>query len=557
MYKCTVSFTALALMLKYDYFALLEKEEEFRLNEQSALINSLLSGSGSASKGKLSLLRRAGLAMTGLEVVGKRSGTGGIIIIEFKGLVNKESSNKSNKKQAQSIESQIQPACFKPGDLVKLIIGGSLLLECIGTVERSPKDIDVSVSINGDSDELDDLMTSKVSLVKMVDDVGMFGKMKGNLEMILEEKGEMNELRLFMKQFIENIGKSDKEIASDLSDINTSNLTSSSRLNAEQELAVRKCLEMLSSQSTQSHVLIHGPPGTGKTSVLVELIRRLRQSQQNTKTLRILVCGPSNLSVDNILERLQTNLDFDQKIIRIGHPSRVLETCQKNTLDFWCENSDSGLLLKDVQKEIDGILKIQLPRCKSREERRGAYAELKELRRERREREKKLQINLIDEAEIVFCTLGTACGRKLLTNSKRKFDLAIVDEAGQALLPEILIVPILSDKLILAGDHFQLPPTVMNPEIKETLQVSLFEHLIRKGASIMLKEQYRMNELIMKWSNAKFYSNQLRAAGSVADWKIDDQDVLVFYDTCGFDLWESNEEIKGGMLIEGNYNHVM
>ena len=141
-----------------------------------------------------------------------------------------------------------------------------------------------------------------------------------------------------------------------------------------------------------------------------------------------------------------------------------------------------------------------------------------------------------------------------------------MDEAGQALLPEILIAPILSEKLILAGDHFQLPPTVMNPEIKNSLQVSLFEHLIRTGglktrSVVMLKEQYRMNELIMKWSNAKFYKNQLRAAESVASWKLnereigEDGNVLIFYDTCGFDLWESKETsgdgIKG-ILFEGN-----
>lgn len=542
-----------------NYLELLEREQEFRLSEQSALINSLLVGT--ASRGKLSLLRRAGLAMTGLEVVGRRGGIGGRIIIELNGMKDgsKAAANKDDKYNKDSHATKAPPhkqSCFKPGDLVKLIASGKLL-DCTGTIEKSPRDIDVSISIDSadDSEEMETINSNKISIVKIVDEVGMFEKMKGNLEAL--ERADRNDLQSFIKEFIGNIGRAEIAEIDDFESLNVNNGKSiplGSGLNWEQEIAVGKSLEMISENPRDNLVLIHGPPGTGKTSVLVELIKRLRDAET---PLRILVCGPSNLSVDNILERIKTS-NSSQKILRIGHPSRVLESCQGNTLDFWCENSDAGQLLKDVQVEIDSILKSQLPRCKSREERRAIFGELKELRRERRTRERKLQIDLIDGAEIVFCTLGTACGKKL-RNSKKKFDLAIVDEAGQALLPEILIAPILAEKLILAGDHFQLPPTVMNPEIKSTLQVSLFEHLIanKLPSTAMLKEQYRMNELIMQWSNAKFYKGQLRASETVANWKLDcegGEDVLIFYDTCGFDLWESTEssgEGLKGILFEG------
>ena len=550
-----------------DYLGLLEREAEFRLSEQSALINSLLAGT--ASRGKLSLLRRAGLALTGLEVVGRRSGIGGRVIIELKGMMDGSERSKGGKDSKTNSESkQTQSCCFKPGDLVKLIVSGKLL-DCTGTIEKSPRDMDVSISLTSsedESEEMEIINCNKIAIIKIVDEIGMFGKMKENLQAL--GTAERNDLQGFMKEFIGRIERGEEECETKSNEelgIEGLNIDAvmGNNLNFEQEIAVKRSLEMISGAG-DNLVLIHGPPGTGKTSVLVELIKRLRETQ---KALRILVCGPSNLSVDNVLERIQKGkcAKFDQKCLRIGHPSRVLESCQRNTLDFWCENSEAGLLLRDVQGEIDSILKVQLPRCKSREERRAIYGELKELRRERRTREKKLQIDLIDGAEIVFCTLGTACGKKL-RSCKKKFDLAFVDEAGQALLPEILIAPILSEKLILAGDHFQLPPTVMNPEIKNSLQVSLFEHLIRTGglktrSVVMLKEQYRMNELIMKWSNAKFYKNQLRAAESVASWKLneceigEDGNVLIFYDTCGFDLWESKETsgdgIKG-ILFEGN-----
>ena len=194
-----------------DYLGLLEREEEFRLSEQSALIDSLLGGG--ASRGKLSLLRRAGLAMTGLEVVGRRSGTGGRLVIEFKGILRestRESSSKTvSKSSRDSVKTQpqqpqhTQPSCFKPGDLVKLIVGGSLLLKCTGTVERSSRDIDVSISINStdDSEEMETITSTnnKIGLVKIVDEVGMFGRMKANLELIKCDDSQLNDLKSFLK----------------------------------------------------------------------------------------------------------------------------------------------------------------------------------------------------------------------------------------------------------------------------------------------------------------------------------------------------------------------
>lgn len=490
------------------YFELLKKEEKYRLEEQSALLSSLLS---SPSKGKLSILRRAGFAMTGLEVIGRSSGSGARIIIELAPTVYNE-------------DVSMKFGCFKPGEIVKIIVNG-LLLNCIGTIERRNKssdgEISVSLSNNLESEEME-LLTEgsmKIALIKVVDEVGMFEKMKNNIETILNYREGGSDLLKFTCEFIKNSIKDNYRINPEIeTEIETEgetesiiserfNLEINTCINREQELAVKKSLEMI--QDPRKHlILIHGPPGTGKTSVLLEILKQIRNERKEKKKYKILILGPSNLSVDNIVERLDGDV---YGILRIGHPSRVLESCQRSTLDFWSENCDEGKLLKDVQKEIDDLVKTQLPKCKNREERRAIYGELKLLRQERKKREKSLQIDLIKRAEIVACTLSTACGKKL---KGMKFDLAVVDEAGQALLPETLIAPILADKIIFAGDHYQLPPTVMNPLIKDILEISLFEHLIkrRKGYDfdeVMLKEQYRMNENIMKWSNAKFYCNQL------------------------------------------------
>lgn len=509
------------------YYEWLAEEEKYRLSEQSALLSALLSN---PSRGKLSILRRAGLALTGLEVTGKSSGVGGRIVLEFGNPIG------SNTECGNG---------FKTGEMVKIIVNGQLL-ECTGTVERkrkNSKDIAVSLSGSIESEELEALTGEnhpRIALIKIVDEAGAFERMKENLNGLLREDSTVaSDLVTELREFLS--GKTLVNTHVDSSDIFQMDMKS--LLNEEQQIAVQKSLEMVESDQVNL-MTIHGPPGTGKTSVLVEIITKLLQKKQQ-KPMRILVCGPSNLSVDNIIERLENY--STSKLLRIGHPSRVLESCQKNTLDFWSENCDEGKLLKDVQGEIENLEKNQLARCKSWAERRQIYAELKLLRQERRKRERSLQGDLIAKAQIVACTLSTAAGKKL---KGQKFDLAVVDEAGQSLLPEILVTPLLAKKLLLVGDHFQLPPTVMNPEIKAKLEVSLFEKLIGYCERVMLKEQYRMNELIMKWSNAKFYGNELRAHESVRSRTLeieeDDSndclnDVLIFYDTCGFDLWESVE----------------
>lgn len=492
-----------------DWRRLLREEETYRKEEQSALLKVILS----SSSGKLGQLRRAGVAITGLKVEASRSRFGGKIILELQDALGNTSNNTSNN--------------WKPGQPCRLVSSGKIVGE--GLFEGLKGTI-ISVSISEDVFEANDFSNCTISLVQVLDDTFLFGRMHANLN-------RFDSIDTCVKRAIQSSLQSSEKAESKKS---TYQLPKQHLLlNEEQLEAVKVAL------AADSLALIHGPPGTGKTQVLVELLLQLRL--QNRK---VLVCGPSNLAVDNVMERYLKHAGPKASAIRMGHSSRVIDALQAYTLDAIAAASDAGRLLEDVKGEIDRNLNT---RCKSKEERRALYAEMKQLRAERRERERNLGVELLAQAQVVFCTLGTASGPKLCEHlpkydeKRGRFDVVIVDEATQALLPESLCAPLLAkEKLILAGDHCQLPPTVMKPELMKTLGVSLFEQLMRSGLpdSVMLCEQYRMNTEIMAWSNDRFYGGKLRANEGNADWKLEKFAPVVFIDTAGFDLFEEAEEVN-------------
>ncbi|KAI5118949.1 hypothetical protein M0805_006295 [Coniferiporia weirii] len=221
---------------------------------------------------------------------------------------------------------------------------------------------------------------------------------------------------------------------------------------------------------------IHGPPGTGKTHTLLEIIRQSlfpRGSGTSTKLLparKILVCGASNLSVDNILERLLLPPPAGMtpiKCTRIGHPARVKGSAQsvRATLDAQTRYSEQATLVKDVQDElskslmlVSGNAKGQKGRKPRGEERRKLWDDIKELRKEYRKREKNVVRSVLTEAQVVLATCHSAGGRVL---DGMDFDIVIIDEATQALEAACWIPVLKGKKLILAGDPMQLPPTVL------------------------------------------------------------------------------------------------
>ncbi|KAG8995697.1 hypothetical protein FRB94_008851 [Tulasnella sp. JGI-2019a] len=222
-------------------------------------------------------------------------------------------------------------------------------------------------------------------------------------------------------------------------------------LNDSQKEAVKMCLE------AEEVGLVHGPPGTGKTHTLVEVVRQLIARDQ-----RVLVCGASNLAVDNLLERLAPH---GIPLTRIGHPARVLSSLHSATLDSQAAASDESQIAKDVKEELENALNTLAGKGKGGKgkrprgaERREMWDEVKELRKEYRKRENVVVKNVMNRAKIVLATCHSAGGRQLLN---AQFDVLIIDEATQA-LEAVCWIPILkAKKLILAGDPMQLPPTIL------------------------------------------------------------------------------------------------
>ncbi len=278
-------------------------------------------------------------------------------------------------------------------------------------------------------------------------------------------------------------------------------------LNDAQQQAVRFAL------SARDVALIHGPPGTGKTTAVVELIRRAIRRDE-----KVLACAPSNLAVDNIFERL---LAAGERAVRLGHPARVMVDLRAHTLDLLVEDHPDVRLAHKLVKEAMGLFRQAgrytraAPPPGARQETRQ---EAKSLLADARRLEAQAVEHILDTAD-VLCATTTALDTDLL--GTRRFDLGVIDEACQSTEPGCWIPLQWCRRVVLAGDHCQLPPTVVSPEAAaEGLGVSLFERLMtRDGRSLArpLTVQYRMHQAIMDFSSREFYEAGLQADPSVAE----------------------------------------
>lgn len=300
--------------------------------------------------------------------------------------------------------------------------------------------------------------------------------------------------------------------------------------------------------SAQDLCIIHGPPGTGKTTTVVELIRQaIRRGE------RVLACAPSNLGVDNLLERL---LEAGERALRIGHPARVLPTLQAHTLDVQVEAHESLKLARAWTKEAFALRRQASKYTRSAPPpglRRDLRAEARKLLDDARQMELSLVNHLLDSATVVCATL-TGVNTALLGD--RQFDLLVIDEAAQATEPTCWIPLQRSLKIVLAGDHCQLPPTVVSQQARQCgLHVSMMERLMEQGGaeiSHKLTTQYRMHQQIMQFSSTEFYNSELTAAATVREHLLVDlpnvtrtpstETSIRFIDTAGSSFSEESEE---------------
>ncbi|XP_041650769.1 DNA-binding protein SMUBP-2 [Cheilinus undulatus] len=306
--------------------------------------------------------------------------------------------------------------------------------------------------------------------------------------------------------------------------------------------------------SQRELAVIHGPPGTGKTTTVVEIIlQAVKQGQ------KVLCCAPSNVAVDNLVERLA---QCKAKVLRLGHPARLLESIQKHSLDAVLAQSDNANIIADIRKDMDKAF-MGMKKMHEKGERGNLRREIGELRKELKTREAAAITQILKSADVVLSTNTGACADgPLKFLPAEHFDWVVIDECAQALESSCWIALLRARKCILAGDYKQLPPTIKSQTAaSKGLSLSLMERLIQMyGDSVvrMLTVQYRMNSAIMEWASKEMYQGRLTAHSSVKGHLLKDlprvscveetSTPLLLIDTAGCGLNEmevADEQSKG------------
>lgn len=296
-------------------------------------------------------------------------------------------------------------------------------------------------------------------------------------------------------------------------------------LNASQENAVNRVL------AAREVAIVHGPPGTGKTTTLVEAVfETLHRENQ------VLVCAQSNTAVDWISEKL---LDRGIPVLRIGNPTRVNDKMLAFTYERRFEAHEDYPELWSLRKAIRELQsRIRGNGAGKREQLRH---QLSKLRHRALELEIRIHDDLFREARVIASTLVGAANRLL---EHRRFSSLFIDEAAQALEAACWIAISKADRVILAGDHCQLPPTIKCLEaLRGGLGDTLMEKVVRRKPETvsLLRMQYRMHEDIMAFPSHWFYHDRLLAAPEVRYRGILDYDnAITWIDTAALDFKEKN-----------------
>lgn len=381
------------------------------------------------------------------------------------------------------------------GDLVLISKGNPLRSDLIGIVtEKRLK----SIFVGFEGFIPDWVFNSEIRMDLSVNDV-TFSRMENNLKQILTQSD--NSGRLAIKYALENYkpGHSSKRSVS----------FKDNSLNKIQKEAIAQSL------GTTDFFLIHGPFGTGKTKTLVELIY-----QEVKNGNKVLVTAESNAAVDNIVERLVKINNLD--VTRLGHPQKVSEEIIGQTVFGKFEKHESYSKIKRTKKELDRLFE-ELYKIKgkahSKSRQHFLMAEISRYKEILSQTEEIIKEDIINKSQVILTTNSSAALEEILYIY---FDVAIIDEASQTTIPSILIPIAKAKRFILAGDHKQLPPTVLSESAKE-LEITLFEKLIDKypDKKQLLNVQFRMNEKLMRFPNSEFYNNELICDNHIKNISID------------------------------------
>ena len=416
-----------------------------------------------------------------------------------------------------------QPHSFQSGKVVSVFSNatGKPEKEHINGVVNYVRDNIMVITLNGD--DVPDWIDDGLLGVDVMFDEMSYREMEFTLrEVIKAEDNRIAEL----KELLLGGGKARSEARSlQIESINI--------LNASQHEALRKVLE------SKDVAFIHGPPGTGKTTTLVHAIRQTIKDEK-----QVLVCAPSNAAVDLLVDKLS---EQGLQALRIGHPARVTEQSLSKTLDHRISAHANYKELRNLRKRMEQVRSAALKYKRKfgyqeKEQRRLMMQEVKVLKADADLLEFYIINDLLQSMDAICCTLVGASHPVL---RGKKFKTVFIDEAGQSLEPASWIPLLRAHRVIFAGDHQQLPPTIKSLEAARAgLSRTLFEKGIEKhpGQVSMLQVQYRMHEKIMAFSSRYFYDDKLIAHDSVKHRLLrPDQTPVTFIDTAGCGYLEKQD----------------
>lgn len=409
---------------------------------------------------------------------------------------------------------------FKSGKIIKLFEkDGDDENSVSGTINNSTAD---SLTVTLNTDASDDWMLQKNLCAMLMFDNSTYEEAFKAIKLFAEtEDAHMNHLKSVF------YGNTTAEFDDDIP------FTEFDKLNKNQNLALKHI------NNTRDVAIVHGPPGTGKTTVLVRAIIQTLRTEK-----RVLVVAPGNAAVDNIASMLQK---LFVNVIRIGNPARVDHEILECTLESKIADHPDYKNIKVLRKKADEYRRLARKYKRNfgateRQQRELLFAEAKKISKEADNLAFYVINNIIDNAEVI-CATPVGCNSKEVADLE--YNTVFIDEAAQAIEP-LCFIPILKAKrVILAGDHCQLPPTVKSrAAVKGGLTQTLFEKIINNcNVDVMLNEQYRMNDMIMEFSNRKFYNNKLIAAENCKNRKVfDDDSAFEFIDTSGTGFDENVDE---------------
>ncbi len=417
----------------------------------------------------------------------------------------------------------LQSHLFQSGKLVSIFHNRSNNSDTeeysVSGVVNSVRDNQMIITLN--TEEIPEWITfGKIGIQLLFDDYS-YREMQKTLQYLIEtDEKRINQLK--------EIILGDKEAV-----FEHKYLIENPRLNAGQN----KALNLI--DSALDIAIVHGPPGTGKTTTIVNaVLHTLKKEKQ------ILVCAPSNAAVDLLVEKLS---EQGTNIVRIGHPARVEDKILHRTIDYQITQHPDYQILKKLKREVKDIKKSagKYKRNfgdKERQQRNELYKQARQVNDEIKHLSFHITNSILNSAEVIATTLVGA-NHHLLQG--RRFSTVFIDEAAQGLEPATWIPIAKANRVIFAGDHNQLPPTLKSIKAaKDGLEITLFEKAIKNNsADVMLEEQYRMHEKIMAFSSKFFYKNKLFANPIVAEHLVFQGDTPVeFIDTVGMDYTEQGDE---------------